>query len=105
MRRGLPEPALNHDVVVDGRWIACVDLAYPEARVAIEYESDLHRTDPGTFKKDLTRGEFLKDVDWWLVRSTADDVGRDVERFVWRIRRLLTAGATGPHDNRFATPG
>lgn len=100
VRRGMPEPVLNHDVVVDGQWIACVDLAYPEARVAIEYESDLHRTDPATFKKDLTRGERLKDVDWWLVRSTADDVGPLIERFVWRVRRLVESGTRGPHDTR-----
>ncbi|OIH96872.1 hypothetical protein BIU97_12680 [Curtobacterium sp. MCBA15_009] len=100
VRHGLPEPSLNHDVVVDGRWVACVDLAYVEARVAIEYESDLHRTDPSTFRKDLTRGEHLKDVDWWLVRATAVDVGRGVERFVQRLRRLLQTGIHGPHDRR-----
>ncbi|WP_146245627.1 MULTISPECIES: hypothetical protein [unclassified Curtobacterium] len=105
VRCGLPEPALNHDVVVDGQWIACVDLAYPDARVAIEYESDLHRTDPATFRKDLTRGEHLKDVDWWLVRATAEDVAHGVDRFVHRIRRLLEVGARGAHDARFATLG
>lgn len=99
-RRGLPEPERNHDVVVDGQWVACVDLAYPAARLAIEYESDLHRTDPGTFRKDLTRGELLKDVDWWLVRATADDVGSLVGPFVARIRRLLETGSTGRHDPR-----
>lgn len=99
-RRGLPQPALNHDVVVDGRWVACVDLAYPEARVAIEYESDLHRTDDRTFRKDLTRGEHLKDVGWWLVRATADDVGAAVEAFVSRVRRLLDGPPTGRHDRR-----
>jgi very-short-patch-repair endonuclease len=103
VRRGLPEPALNHDVVVDGRWIACVDLAYPDSRIAIEYESDLHRTDPASFRKDLTRGELLKDVDWWLVRVTADDLADGVERFVQRIRRLLGVGARGMHDTRFST--
>ncbi|WP_175472156.1 hypothetical protein [Curtobacterium sp. MCBA15_003] len=77
-----------------------MDLAYVEARVAIEYESDLHRTDPSTFRKDLTRGEHLKDVDWWLVRATAVDVGRGVERFVQRLRRLLQTGIHGPHDRR-----
>lgn len=103
VRGGLPEPELNHDVVVDGRWIACVDLAYPEARVAIEYESDLHRTDPATFKKDLTRGEHLKDVDWWLVRVTADDVGRDPNQFLRRVRRLLEVGVERRHDTRVTT--
>ncbi|SBN62707.1 hypothetical protein GA0004736_1613 [Curtobacterium sp. 9128] len=105
VRRGLPEPALNHDVIVDGQWIACVDLAYPEARVAIEYESDLHRTDARSFKKDLTRGEHLKDVDWWLVRVTADDVGALIEQFVARVRRLLSVGTGGRHDTRTATLG
>ncbi len=100
VRRGLPQPALNHDVVVHGSWVACVDLAYPDARVAIEYESDLHRSDPRTFRKDLTRGERLKDVDWWLVRATADDLGPLADRFVARIRRLLAAGTYGRHDSR-----
>lgn len=102
-RHGLPEPVLNHDVIVDGVWIACVDLAYPSARIAIEYESDLHRTDPATFKKDLTRGEHLKDADWWLVRITGDDVGPQVSRFVQRIRRLLDVGLNGPHGRRETT--
>lgn len=103
VRRGLPEPRLNHDVVVQGQWVACVDLAYPDARVAIEYESDLHRTDPETFRKDLTRGERLKDVDWWLVRATSDDVGRNVEQFVRRVRRLLDIGFRSTHNTRFST--
>jgi len=107
-RRGLPQPALNHDVVVDGRWVACVDLAYPAARVAIEYESDLHRTDDRTFRKDLTRGEHLKDVGWWLVRATADEVGAGVEAFVSRVRRLIDGVSAGRHDTRprrqLATP-
>ncbi|WP_065965213.1 hypothetical protein [Curtobacterium sp. UCD-KPL2560] len=100
IRRGLPEPELNHDVVAQGRWVACVDLAYPGARIAIEYESDLHRTDARAFRKDLTRGERLKDVDWWLVRATADDVGPLADEFASRIRRLLNAGTAGRHDTR-----
>ncbi|MFJ3036403.1 hypothetical protein ACIPC2_18530 [Curtobacterium pusillum] len=99
-RRGLPQPELNHDVVVDGQWVACVDLAYPAARVAIEYESDLHRTDDRTFRKDLTRGEHLKDVGWWLVRATADDVGAGIEVFVSRVRRLIDGASAGRHDTR-----
>lgn len=104
VRRGLPHPELNHDVIVDGRWVACVDLAYPDARVAIEYESDLHRTDPVTFRKDLSRGENLKDVDWWLVRATSEDVGLLADGFARRIRRLLATGTAGRHDTRSRDP-
>src|SRR5690606_36956318 len=36
---GLPEPALNHDVYDQhGRFLGCVDLSYPERRIAIEYQ-------------------------------------------------------------------
>lgn len=40
---GLPEPALNHDVYDRfGRFLGCVDLAYPALRIAIEYHGRLH---------------------------------------------------------------
>ncbi|NKF31500.1 hypothetical protein HER21_34230, partial [Pseudomonas sp. BGM005] len=37
---GLPEPRLNHDVYdAEGRFVACVDLAYPGKKIAVEYQS------------------------------------------------------------------
>ncbi|MFZ7088232.1 endonuclease domain-containing protein [Curtobacterium sp. RRHDQ10] len=96
-RGGLPEPERNLDVVVAGRRIACVDLAYPAARLAIEYDSDLHRTDPAAYRKDLTRSERLKDVGWWVIRATAFDVGVGAPEFLARVRRLLRAGSGVGH--------
>jgi very-short-patch-repair endonuclease len=96
-RNGFREPALNHDVIADGHWVACVDLAYPAERVAIEYDSDLHRTDPAAYRKDLTRSERLKDVGWWPIRATAFDIGSGADEFLTRVRRLLGAGAGAGH--------
>lgn len=77
-RIGLPEPRLNYRVSeceIDGRH-PIVDLAYPEHRVAIEYEGDHHRS-PEQFRRDLRRIERLHDSGWIVIRATADDVPDD----------------------------
>lgn len=87
-RAGLPEPELNVDVRHDGRFIACVDLAWPRERVAVEYEGDHHRTDRTVFRSDITRGERLRAAGWEMLRTTADDLhGRE---FVRRLRVALS---------------
>jgi hypothetical protein len=75
VRPGLPEPLLDF-VVADSRLAGCepmVDLAYPDYRVAIEYEGDHHRT-PAQFRRDIRRYERLQDIDWIVVRVNGDDV-------------------------------
>ncbi|MDQ1122831.1 endonuclease domain-containing protein [Microbacterium trichothecenolyticum] len=67
---GLPEPVLNHDVYdVDG-FVGCIDLAYPDVRVGVEYEGDQHRTDPAQWQRDLERYERLAAAGWRIVRVT-----------------------------------
>jgi len=75
VRAGLPEPRINLPVPEarhDG-YVPWIDLAYPEFRVGIEYEGDHHR-EPDQFRKDIRRYERLGDIDWSIVRVTADDV-------------------------------
>lgn len=97
LRAGLPEPRLNHEVHEarhDG-YVPVVDLAYPEYRVAIEYEGDHHRERP-QFRRDIRRYEFLQDCGWHMVRLSGDDVPDDadapsahaaIERIAARLRR------------------
>src|SRR5688572_3745577 len=40
--RGLPAPIPQSDVTADGIWLARVDLAWPEARLIVEYEGEYH---------------------------------------------------------------
>jgi hypothetical protein len=102
VRAGLPEPRPNF-VVLDAhdRFVAMVDLAYPEYRVGIEYQSDLHR-DPGRYREDVRRLERLADAGWRIVQATSDDVSadsrlRDSAAFAERVsRRLHDAGCEVP---------
>lgn len=75
VRAGLPEPVVGF-VVRDARLAGfepAVDLAYPEYRVAIEYEGDHHRS-PEQFRRDIRRYERLQDAGWIVVRVSAIDV-------------------------------
>lgn len=69
---GLPEPELNHDVYDAAGFVACVDLAYPDRRVGVEYEGDQHRTDAAQWQRDIERYERLAVAGWRMVRVTRD---------------------------------
>ena len=79
LRAGLPEPAPNHRVHrADGTLAAMIDLAYPEYRVGLEYQSDLHRP-AAAWRRDIRRLETLADHGWLIVQATSDDVSADGE--------------------------
>jgi hypothetical protein len=56
-----------------GRLIARVDFAYPQWRIAIEYEGDHHRGRI-QFRRDVTRLNALREAGWLVLRFTADDL-------------------------------
>jgi Protein of unknown function (DUF559)/AbiEi antitoxin C-terminal domain len=85
---GLPRPVAQYEVRVHGRLIARLDLAYPRKRVGIEYEGDHHR-ERSTFRRDVARGNALREAGWTIVRVTADDVLRNSEQMLRQIRRLI----------------
>lgn len=85
---GMPEPVVDH-AVATAEGVLHVDLAYPEFRVAIEYEGDAHRTDRTRFRRDITRRERLEATGWRVIRVTIDDL-RDPAALAARIRRVLT---------------
>jgi hypothetical protein len=86
---GLPGPVLDYDVFSDeGRFLGCSELAYPERRVAVEYESDRH----------LTRRQLERDIDkyadydaagWTVVRLTAQHVFRYSAEAIRRVSAAL----------------
>lgn len=89
VRAGLPRPAANRDVVVDGAWLARPDLSYPWLRIAIEYDGDHHRTSRAQWQRDIGRRRVLEDAGWLLVVVTADDVTRRPHEIVERVRRAI----------------
>jgi hypothetical protein len=87
---GFPSPAVNHEVRNDrGDFVARVDLAWPEQRVAVEYEGDQHRTDRAQWQRDLRRVEALQDLHWRVIRTSADDLSSPSALF-GRLSALLT---------------
>ena len=88
---GLPEPALNHEVRDHtGRVIACVDLAYPEVRVAIEYEGEHHLLAPEQWARDLARYEALAAAGWFVIRVSAAHLADGGAALAARVRAALS---------------
>lgn len=86
---GLPDPHVNYDVVEAGVWLGQVDLAYPDLKVAIEYEGEHHLTDPAQWAEDIARMDRLLEAGWRVIRVTKADVFHDSSRLLLRARTAL----------------
>lgn len=92
LAEGLPEPVIQHTVRDSGRLIARVDLAYPDLKIAIEYEGDGHRTDKDQWRTDIRRQRDLEDRGWIVIRLTQADLspsGRNA--FLTRVRHAIAS--------------
>ena len=66
---GMPHPELNHRVVVGGR-VRYLDLAWPDAKVAIEFDGFVPHSTRRVFDDDRSRQNDLVDDEWWIYRVT-----------------------------------
>jgi hypothetical protein len=75
---GLPRPVLQYVIRDDfGRFLAQVDLAWPEHRVVVEFDGNVHR-DRRVFVEDIRRQNGIVLADWRVLRfSSADVLGRE----------------------------
>lgn len=75
-----PEPELNLEVCdpVTGN-VYFIDLAYPDERIAIEYDGDEHRTNRRRWRDDLQKSAALQRMGWSLHRLTMADYLRPDE--------------------------
>jgi hypothetical protein len=85
----LPAPDLQYGVRgLDGAVAARADLAWPDRKVLVEFDGDVHR-DRDVFVKDLRRQNRLVAAGWTVLRFTSADVlGRPAE-VLTAIRRAL----------------
>lgn len=84
---GLPAPVPQFEVFHDGTWIARVDLAWPEARVVVEYEGE-HHFDGLQIARDDVRLRRLVAAGWTVIRLSAADL-RSMDDVVRRIGEAL----------------
>lgn len=85
---GFSEPELNLDVRDgNGTFLGRVDMAWPEYRIALEYDGDHHR-ERGTFQHDQRRGNGFAVNDWLVIHATASDAVRPAV-LVERLRQAF----------------
>lgn len=70
---GLPQPVLQHWVVIDGVPTYRLDLSYPHARVAVEYDGEEFHTSPEQRERDRRRREKLRELGWTVIVLTKRD--------------------------------
>jgi hypothetical protein len=87
-RSPLPRPAAQFVVRDDSGRIARVDFAWPEAKVAVEYEGRWHGESPQQVDADGRRLNRLTAAGWTVVFVTAADM-RHPELIVARIAAAL----------------
>lgn len=76
IRNGLPCPKVNWKVRLNNGKIALLDMAYPDIKVAIEYDGRHHA---GQWLADSKRREALEDDGWAYIQVTAENLMNDFE--------------------------
>ena len=87
---GLPMPVLQY-VIVDrsGRkWR--LDFAWPDRKVAVEYDGFAWHSDPDSFHRDRQKRAALQEIGWAVVSIVSDDVRYRTRDMLRRIEVELT---------------
>lgn len=83
---GLPEPVLNFDAYdAAGQFLGCIDLAYPDLKIAIEYEGAHHWMTAEQIQRDIDRLDRLVEAGWRIVRLTKGHVFNNPAEVVRRV--------------------
>lgn len=88
-QHGLPDPVRQHPIRLRDGTVAVVDLAWPEARLAVEWDGFEVHSGRRAFAADVERQNALLDVGYQLRRYTGDAVRRHPERIVAALSRVL----------------
>jgi hypothetical protein len=80
-------PVPQYEVRAGGSFLARVDLAFPEHRLAVEYEG-AHHFDGTQLVRDDVRIARLEAAGWRVIRLSAPDL-RDLDGVVTRVRAAL----------------
>lgn len=95
LAHGLPESVANFTVpgLVFGSGVPMtLDMAWPEQRVAVEYDGDQHRTDKAQWRRDQEKRDRLRAHDWHIAVATGATLasGSALAEFAFRVARELT---------------
>ena len=86
---GLPAPVVQYEMRdAAGRFLGRGDLAWPEDRVLVEFDGDLHR-ERRVFVRDLRRQNSLVVDRWTILRFSGADVYGRPEQVLGEIGRVV----------------
>jgi hypothetical protein len=87
---GLPAPQTQVEIFGEyGEFIARVDMAYEDVKVAIEYDGPQHWTDPLVRQRDIDKGVALAELHWHVIRVSSDLLYRRRGTYVHRVSTAL----------------
>ncbi|WP_370463343.1 endonuclease domain-containing protein [Micromonospora sp. WMMC415] len=85
---GLPAPATQFVVERDGAFVARLDLAWPQWKIAIEYDGIWHH-DPEQLHRDRRRLNRLVGDDWIVLHLTSKRLATDFDGFLAEVRHAI----------------
>lgn len=86
---GLPTPELQYEVIDGNRELRRLDFAWPEQRVAAEYDGLDWHSGPEAMRRDRRRAAALLDIGWVVLAIVFEDVRYRPWEFVGRIDTQL----------------
>ncbi|MDG5485882.1 type IV toxin-antitoxin system AbiEi family antitoxin domain-containing protein [Mycolicibacterium gadium] len=86
---GLPIPELQYEIIDGNGELRRVDFAWPEHRVAVEYDGLDWHSGSDAMRRDRRRTAALLDVGWTVIAIVFEDVRYRSKEFVARIDAQL----------------
>lgn len=83
LSHGLPEPTINYtvpDMTFRSGAAMTLDLAWPERRVALEYDGDHHRTEKAQWRRDQEKRDRLRNAEWIVMTATGSTLTDEASR-------------------------
>ena len=84
----IPRPTTQHVITDGGRFVARTDLAWPDLKVAVEYDGRWHDT-ADQFERDRERLNRMKSAGWVVLQVTAKRLHHDFDGFLAELRAVL----------------
>ena len=85
---GIPAPVRQHPVIVDGRLIARIDVAWPEHLVGLEADSEMWHSGPRRGRVARARHNRLTSWGWEMIYASWQDT-EDPTELIGHLRRLF----------------